>query len=274
MIMTEAHFKKTIWKFYLENKRSFPWRTTRDPYKIMVSEIMLQQTQTDRVVKKYEEWMTHFPTIESLAMSSLQKVLTHWQGLGYNRRALALKRTAETIFRTYDGNFPQTYDDLLELPGIGPYTAGAVMAFAYNKPFPVIETNIRTVFIHFFFKDEHGMIHDKEILPLIEKTLDTVNPREWYYALMDYGVMLKKTIGNLNKKSRHYTKQSSFKGSNREIRSAIVRAITKKASSEKDLVNMCAEEQISVTKAQLGLNIAALLKEGFIVKKGQKFAIL
>jgi len=193
-------FKQTIWAYHTANRRDFPWRKTHNPYYILVSEIMLQQTQTERVKQKYAEWLELFPTIEALAKAPLQKVLTTWKGLGYNRRALALKRTAEKIVDEYSGKFPNTYNHILDLPGIGPYTAGAVLAFAFNKAMPIIETNIRTVYIHFFFKD-HGEIHDKEILELIEKTLDHENPREWYYALMDYGVMLKKTVGNLNKRT-------------------------------------------------------------------------
>ncbi len=192
--MTPKKFQEVIFTYYRENKRIFAWRETIDPYAILVSEIMLQQTQTERVKIKYAEWLVHFPTLESLATAPLQKVLLHWQGLGYNRRALALKKCAEIITSTYKGKFPIDYDKLLTLPGIGPYTAGAVMAFAYNKPYPVIETNIRTVYIHFFYGDKFGQIDDKELLPLTEKTLPRVasakwGAREWYYALMDYGVM-------------------------------------------------------------------------------------
>lgn len=264
--MTTKKFQELVWRYYRENKRIFPWRETLDPYAILISEIMLQQTQTDRVVSKYTEWMKTFPTIESLAYSPLQKVLQAWQGLGYNRRALALKRSAEIICNTHEGNFPDTYDGLLTLPGIGPYTAGAVMAFAFNKPYPVIETNIRTVYIHSFFGKEHGHIHDKELLSLIEKTLDYKNPREWYYALMDYGVMIKKTIGNANKRSKHYTKQSKFIGSNRQIRSTIVKALTKKSHSLSSLQKYFITNKIQVSKDQLERNIMALEKEGFITQ--------
>ncbi len=271
--MTPKKFQETIWKYYRENKRSFAWRETLDPYAILVSEIMLQQTQTERVKIKYEEWMRLFPTVESLSYASLQKVLESWQGLGYNRRALALKHAAETITKTYDGKFPDAFDGLLELPGIGPYTAGAVMAFAFNKPFPVIETNIRTVYIHFFFGDQFGQIHDKELIPFIVKTLDHNNPREWYYALMDYGVYLKKNIGNLNKRSKHYSKQSKFEGSNRQIRSGIVKAITFKPHTLIKLQDYFKKNMIEVTEEQILKNIIALEKEGFITQQKNKFHI-
>jgi A/G-specific adenine glycosylase len=238
----------------------------------MVSEIMLQQTQTDRVAKKYDEWLAHFPTTAALASAPLQKVLTHWQGLGYNRRALALKRAAEKIEAEYKGKFPKTYEEILELPGIGPYTAGAIMAFAYNKPVPIIETNIRTVYIHFFFKD-HGGIHDKELLPLIEKTLDRENPRDWYYALMDYGVFLKKTIGNLGRKSLHYTRQSPFKGSNREIRSTILKIITQQSVKQDRLKELLKKSSIKATDSQVSKNIDAMVAEGFIELKKSKISI-
>ncbi|MDQ3014324.1 MAG: A/G-specific adenine glycosylase, partial [bacterium] len=185
MLISPAKFRNTIYKYYRENKRSFTWRETKDPYKILVSEIMLQQTQTDRVVSKYNEWLSHFPTFTDLAKAKLQHVLKVWQGLGYNRRALALKRAAEIVVKEYKGTLPNDYEKVLDLPGIGPYTAGAVMAFAFNKPFPIIETNIRTVYIHFFYNQHHGQIHDKEILALVEKTMPGETsakggPREWY----------------------------------------------------------------------------------------------
>ncbi len=142
------------------------------------------------------------------------------------------------------------------------------MAFAFNYPVPIIETNIRTVYIHFFF-DDHGQIHDKELMPLIEKTLDKENPRDWYYALMDYGVMLKKTIGNVNKKSRHYTKQSTFKGSNREQRAKILHFITEKPASFKKIIAMITKDAHKnpgdvIKKTEN--NILALEQEGFIKK--------
>lgn len=265
--MTRAEFKKEIWNFYRNNKRDLPWRNTHDPYKILVSEIMLQQTQVSRVLIKYKSWLKRFPSLNSLDKANVREVLREWKGLGYNRRALALKRAAEIIVTDYDGKFPTAYEKVLELPGIGPYTAGALMAFAYNKPVPIIETNIRTVFIHFFFKKRKN-IDDKEILKLVEQTLDQKNPKDWYYALMDYGVMLKKTIGNLNTKSAHYAKQTPFKGSNREQRSLLLGLISEKPRTGLEIIKIIKKDKESILK-----NIITLEKEGFIKKSGKKYRV-
>lgn len=220
--MNFSQFKKTIWDYYKSRKRELPWRHVDDPYKILVSEVMLQQTQVVRVYKKYESFLFKFPTIQALAKAPLKEVLKEWQGLGYNRRALHLKKAAEEIVSKHRGIFPKDRESLMALPGIGQSTAGALLAFAWNKPAVFIETNIRSVFIHFFFK-KSTQIADKKLLPLIEKAvMDEKNSREWYYALMDYGVMLK-TIENPSRKSKHHVKQSAFKGSRRQKRSWILR---------------------------------------------------
>jgi len=199
IFMTTKAFQKVIWRFFAQNGRDLPWRRTKNPYKILVSEIMLQQTQVERVIPKYAEWLARFPTAATLATAARATVLTTWRGLGYNRRALALKRAAESIVAR--GKFPREVAEILELPGVGPYTAGAIAAFAFNEPVVMIETNIRTVFIHHFFSDQKN-VRDSELLPLIEKTLPRLKPREWYWALMDYGSHLKKEVGNLGRQSR------------------------------------------------------------------------
>ena len=229
--MNLSHFKKTIWTRYRTHKRDFPWRRTRDPYKILVSEVMLQQTQAPRVVPKYLSFLKKFPTTQALANAPLSAVLSEWQGLGYNRRALYLKQCAEKIEKDFGGKWPRDFKTLCSLPGIGPATAGDIMAFAWNIPTVVIETNIRSVFIHFFFAGAEK-VSDKEILPLIEKTLDMENPREWYWALFDYGAYLKSPQGrsaeeaeNPSRKSARHVKQSKFAGSNRQKRSQILKLI-------------------------------------------------
>lgn len=233
--MTSKQFQKKIWQFYKKNRRDFPWRNTINPYKILVSEIMLQQTQAPRVVSKYNSFLKKFPTVKKLAEASLKEVLLEWQGLGYNRRAKYLKSTAEIIVRDYKGKFPKDLLELKKLPGIGQATAGDLLAFAWNIPVVVIETNIRSVFIHHFFSHtQEEKIHDKDILPLIEKTLDQKNPREWYFALMDYGAFLKEKE-NPGRRSKHYIKQSAFKGSNREKRSTILKLILEKPRTENEL---------------------------------------
>ncbi|NTV30864.1 A/G-specific adenine glycosylase [candidate division WWE3 bacterium] len=217
-------FKNTIYEYYAEHKRVFPWRDTNNPYLVMVSEYMLQQTQTHRVVPKFNAFIHEFPTIESLAQASFEMVLRNWQGLGYNRRAKYLHQAALGIYLNYKGTVPANEDELMLLPGIGKYTAAAICAFAFNKPTIFIETNIRTVFIHFYFNDK-DTIHDRDIYELVVQTLDRESPRQWYYALMDYGSYLKGSVGNLNNKSAHYVKQSKFQGSFRQIRSAVIKQL-------------------------------------------------
>ena len=216
--------RNIIYSYYRQHARSFPWRETRDPYCVLVSEIMLQQTQTGRVMEKYEAFLSRFPDFAALAKTDLNSVLQAWQGLGYNRRAVSLKETAVRVIEEHDGILPKDLNELMKLPGIGPSTAGAILAFAYGIPVAFIETNIRRVFIHFFFSERED-VKDSEILPLVEQTLDRENPRDWYYALMDYGAMLKTKLPNPNRRSAHYTRQAPFEGSNRQIRGMILKML-------------------------------------------------
>jgi A/G-specific adenine glycosylase len=232
-------FRDEIWAFYGHSGRSFAWRKTKNPYRILVSEVMLQQTQTSRVAKKYPEFLRTFPTVKALADASLADVLAVWQGMGYNRRARYLREAAQKIIREHKGRVPKTEVGLSALPGIGHYTANAILAFAHNEPRIFIETNIRRVFIHYFFGDRRE-VNDKEILLLVEATLDTKNPREWYYALMDYGAQLPKLARkNSNIQSKHYAKQSKFKGSLRELRGKIVRSLGEKPQTLASLKKAC-----------------------------------
>ena len=229
-----AEFRKKVRNYYRIHGRDFPWRRTKDSYRILVSEIMLQQTQTGRVEGKYIEFLKQFPNFKALAKAPVREVLRAWQGLGYNRRALSLKRTAEIVVKEHGGKLPKDEALLVEFPGIGPGTAGAIRAFAFNLPSVFIETNIRRVFICCFFSNRRK-VSDKEIFSLIEKTLPGGGrTREWYWALMDYGAMLgspKRSEGGLghsrmenpNRKSAHYTKQLKFEGSNRQLRGMILR---------------------------------------------------
>ena len=173
-------------------RRDLPWRKTKDPYRILVSEFMLQQTQVARVAEKYEPFIERFPDFASLARAPLGDVIRAWSGLGYNRRALHLRETARIVVSRFDGRLPRGFDDLRALPGIGAATAAEIMNFAFNEPRAFIETNVRAVYIHHFFPGRKK-VADAEILPLVERTLDAKNPRRWFYALMDYGVMLKKS---------------------------------------------------------------------------------
>jgi len=260
-------FQTKIWDFYSNNKRSFPWRNTKDPYKILVSEIMLQQTQTSRVTEKYNSFTQELPTTTSLAHASQVKVLHLWHGLGYNRRALFLKKASEIIcLHKRERDFFSDPDFLINLPGVGPNTAGAIYVFSTNKPYVFIETNIRRVFIHEFFPDKEN-VSDNKLLPMIFRTLPKSNFRNWYYALMDYGAYLGKTIPNPNKKSAHYTIQSKFEGSQRQARGNILKLLLSKPLTKKDLaLHFTNKEMFHIALEQL-------LKEGFITKKGKTIHI-
>ena len=257
-------FQKTILSHYHENLRPMPWRETYDAYQIMVSEFMLQQTQVSRVLPKYLEWMEKFPSLEALARSPLSEVLITWSGLGYNRRAKFLWEASKILFFEKNGIFPSQAAELEKLPGFGPYTARAVLCFSQKSPEVFIETNIRSLYIFYFFK-ERDAVHDKEIFPLIEKTLYYKDPKTWYYALMDYGSTLKKKVKNPSLKSIHHIKQSPFKGSFRELRGLIL----KELSLEQNL-GIKLDEIGKKHKAEYALLEEAaekLLSEGMIVKE-------
>ena len=259
LTVTPAYFIDLIWSYYRDHKRTFPWRHVSDPYLVVVSEIMLQQTQTVRVMQQYDPFIEQFPTFKALANAPLAHVLSAWQGLGYNRRAIALHKIAQKVVLEYEGTLPAEPAILQTFPHIGPNTAGSISAFAFNRPTIFIETNIRSVFIHFFFADS-VTIPDKDILALVEQTVDAHNPREWYYALMDYGVMLKKKIPNPNRKSAHYAMQSKFEGSHRQIRGMILKLLTQHEKLPQSyLATFIEREPESITRA-----IHELHKEGFI----------
>jgi A/G-specific adenine glycosylase len=261
-------FRKLVYGYYREHGRSFPWRETRDPYHILVSEIMLQQTRTERVAAKFGKFIDAYPDFRALARAPLAAVLRTWQGLGYNRRALALKKISRIVMEEHGGSLPSRVEDLEKLPGIGTTTACEIAAFAFNEPTAFIETNIRSVFIHHFFKGSYG-INDAEILPLVSKTLDRSDPRKWYYALMDYGVMLKEKHPNPSKKSAHYRRQSPFKGSNREVRGKVLGALLgKKGVAEYRLA-----EELDIGRERVGKALDQLLEEGFIKESKGRYTI-
>ena len=204
--------------------RDMPWRRDTRPYYVLVSELMLQQTQVDRVVPKFEAFIARFPDETILAEASLSEVLALWNGLGYNRRAKYLHMAAKMIVNEFMGNFPDTPSELEKLPGVGPNTAGAIMAYTFNKPVVFIETNVRTVYFHHFF-NELDKVSDAELRTIVGETMDQEHPREFYWQLMDYGSWLKKQGAGKIRLSAHYVKQSPLKGSIREIRGQIVRAL-------------------------------------------------
>lgn len=224
-------FRSLVWKYWRrEGRHTLPWRKTRDPYKILVSEVMLQQTQVSRVLEKYKSFVKRFPTARALARAPLTEVLKEWSGLGYNRRAKFLRDAACEIVEKHGGRVPKDGPALRVLPGVGEYTAAAIRVFAHNAPDVLVETNIRTAITHRFFLDA-TRIHDASVHVIAEMLARGQKQREWHAALMDYGAHLKSSGVRLNKKSAHYTKQKTFKGSLREVRGAILRELYKKDPS-------------------------------------------
>lgn len=217
-------FRALVWAHYRAHRREMPWRDVDDPYAVLVSEVMLQQTQVVRVMDRYREWMEAFPTLQTLADAPLSAVLELWQGLGYNRRAIALKRAAEEALGRFGGVLPHDAAALRTLPGVGPVTAAAVLNYAFEEPAPFIETNVRAVFLHHFFPDAED-VPDSALMPLVAATWDLEDPRGWGYALMDYGVFLKSSGSNPARRSRHHARQSRFEGSKRQKRARLLRAV-------------------------------------------------
>lgn len=256
-------FQEEIYRYYAQHKRAFAWRWADDPYKVVVSEIMLQQTQTSRVTEKYAQFIAALPTFAALANASQREVLTLWSGLGYNRRGLALHKIAQRVVQDFAGTLPAGPEILETFSGIGPNTAGSICAFAFNMPVVFIETNIRAVFIHTFFRHRTDKVSDKELLPLIKQTVDHDNAREWYYALMDYGVMLKKQHANPSRKSKSHTRQSTFEGSERQIRGMIIKLLTQfHTLSFEQLV-----ELIQKQPERIARNLEDLCTEGLVRKR-------
>jgi len=265
---TVSLFQKKIWDFYKKQGRSFAWRNVSDPYRVLISELMLQQTQTHRVIHKFEEWMQAFPTFAALEQATLHEVLLVWQGLGYNRRGKYLHEISKKVVVEFDGTLPVDQGVLITFPGIGQATAASISAFAFNTPTVFIETNIRTVFLYTFFQKK-DLVHDREILPLVAQTVDRFNPREWYYALMDYGVMLKRELKISNRSSAHYAKQSRFEGSDRQIRGQIIRLLTCRGMIRfDDLIDLLACDNSRAQRI-----IANLSNEGLIGLKNGDVSI-
>lgn len=287
--------------------RDLPWRNTRDPYEIWLSEVMLQQTQVSRVETRWAEWLDAFPSVFALAEASTAQVLSAWQGMGYNRRALALKAAAEELVQSYDGVFPQDTKALVALPGIGPATAQGIRSFAFDLPGVYLETNVRTVFLHHFFPDMPG-VPDKELTPLIESACpcgayntelslgadepcfafaqpqdEQDTPRSWYYALLDYGAYLKKVLPNPSRRSKSYVRQSKFEGSHRQKRAELVRILLTAQKSGKALSFDEVYQQLNNVELEAGRGLVEsdlvnsilmdLQNEGFCVCSNECWAI-
>ena len=264
-----VEFRATVLAHGRELYRDLPWRRTRDPYEIWISEVMLQQTQTTRVDGRWQRWLERFPTLEALAAARPAEVLEEWQGLGYNRRALALLRAAQAVVET-GGGLPADARALTALPGIGPATAAGILAFAFDLHSVYLETNVRTVFLHELFPGEQG-VSDRTLLPLVDATCPADasdpadDPRTWYYALLDYGAYLKRTVPNPSRRSSAHARQSRFEGSHRQKRAALLRVLLAHGSVGADLLTVCEElgkEESRAGRSPLGeKDVRALLDE-------------
>lgn len=253
-------FQKYLTNWYHHyGRHDLPWRETIDPYAIWVSEVMLQQTQVERVIPKYQRWLKLFPTVSALAQAPRSKVITQWQGLGYNRRGLNLHKAAQQVVSDFSGRLPDADQALLSLAGIGPYTAAAIQVFAFNQPRVVIETNIRTVYLYHFFQ-EHTQVTDQQLTPVIADSVLTTNPRQWYSALMDYGSHLKSVLPNPSRRSKHHTKQSKFHGSPRQVRGQILRLLAQQPTLKYQQLR----QNITGDVTYLDHSLLQLKDEGFI----------
>jgi A/G-specific adenine glycosylase len=272
--LTRDEFVERVWRRGNELYRDLPWRNIDDAYGVLVSEVMLQQTQVARVQKYWSRWLALFPSVDALASADTATVLETWQGLGYNRRALALKRACELCSAERGGLLPSSVEELVALPGIGPATAAGVVAFAYNRPAVYLETNVRSVFLHELFPEREG-VRDKELVPFVADTCPADNPRGWYYALLDYGADLKAQGVNPSRRSAHYARQSAFEGSHRQKRSFALKLVlsSPEGISRTDVSRALNEAEVSAGRSPLDGSafeslIAELVAEGFFRQEG------
>lgn len=262
-------FREHIHHFYRSHGRHFPWRQTDDPYRILLSEVMLQQTQTTRVEPKYELFLSLWPTLKDLASASTLELLTHWKGLGYNRRALYLHRTAQ-MSEQWGWTLPNDEAALRDLPGVGKATLAALLAFAFDRRSIYLETNVRRVILHCFFADREG-VHDRQIEQILAALIaEEEDPKSWYYGLLDYGVLLKALVPNPNRRSAHYTRQSTFENSNRQIRGLLIHLLTEggRSSEERIMEVLSRFEADRITTC-----LTQLKEEGFVEERGGEYMI-
>lgn len=270
---THDSFIDTVAARGKELYRDFAWRRTSDPYAVLVSEVMLQQTQTARVERYFDAWMERFPVLDALAAASVSDVLEAWQGLGYNRRALALKRTADSVCEQQGGILPASAEGLQALPGIGAATAAGVLAFAYDQPAVYLETNVRTVLLHECFPETEG-VSDGELRELLTRISARVHARgmsarSWNYALLDYGAHLKKTHPNPSRRSKHHSKQSPYEGSRRQKRARLLEALL--AHSKQSTEELAEQHRYDPELTESIL--ADLADEGFIRRENNTWLV-
>ena len=266
-----AAFTELVWREGKKLYRDLPWRDTREAYAVLLSEVMLQQTQVARVLGRWESWLADFPTPEALASAPVQLVLERWQGMGYNRRALNLHRAAREICERFGGQVPRGKDELLSLPGIGPATAAGVRVFAYGEPDVYVETNVRAVFIHEFF-DGTAEVADRDIAALTNACCPADEScRAWYYALLDYGAHLKASGVNPARRAKAYRRQSRFEGSHRQKRAFLLRCVLEGEGTTEGLAADLNAVEEGAGRPALGTDevlsiLGELAAEGFIVR--------
>ena len=252
-------FQKKMLRFYrLHGRHTLPFRKTQNPYRIAVSEIMLQQTQVDRVIPFYRAWITKWPSWRSLAIAPTRSLLASWSGLGYNRRALHLRDAARIISKRYHGKFPTSATILESLPGFGPYTARAVLIFAFNANEVTVDTNIRRVLIYELHMPPTLSV--QATWQLAKRVLPLGKSRDWHNALMDYAALrLPKTPHILP-----LSKQKPFKGSLREIRGAIIRELT----SQPRITRASIARKVKRSVPDVTAAIRSLKRDGLVSTKG------
>lgn len=184
-------FQRTLLRWYRDHQRPLPWRKTNDPYKILVSEIMLQQTQVDRVIPKYHEFLRRYPTIQRLAQARIPQVKKLWYPLGYNIRPVRLRNIAQTVVRRHDGRIPNSYDGLVAMDGIGRYTAGAVLSFAFRQDAPIVDTNVDRLLRRYFNVNNHNRsTARRRIWELARLVIPPGKGYDINQAMMDFGALI------------------------------------------------------------------------------------
>ena len=263
-------FQKKIFQWWKVNKRDLPWRHTHDPYKILVSEVMLQQTTVSRVLTKYPVFIKAYPTVKDLANASSGDILRIWKGMGYNRRALYLLQTAKTIHEKYYNKFPISEQLLSKLPGLGKYTARAVLVFAFRKDIAMVDTNIRQILTHFFFHDKPQS--EKIIQELADQLVPIGKSWEWHQAMMDYGAMNASEWRRPERSRRMERKPTPFKETNRYFRGRIIDLLREKSYKEKELIENLYLEYGKDKIFYIDL-LKKLEKDGLVVQKNNFWSL-
>ncbi len=279
-----GRIRKVIFRWFAVHGRDLPWRRTRDPWAVLVSECMLQQTQVDRVIPKYLDFLRRWPTPAALAQASLREVLASWSGLGYNRRAKYLHSAALAICERFGGKVPIDVAALSSLPGIGRYTAAAIVSFAGNGDVVLWDTNIRRIFMRVLYGGEFArrLPDDRALEETLRRLLPRGRSRDWHGALMDFGSAMcvgrapachtcplaafckaaPSFLGNASPRTALIRPQSRFEGSRRQVRGAIVRLLAAKGPLAVAYI-VAATERQDAEEA-----ILALERDGMVVCEG------